>query len=74
MSPKARGRGLKMPVCVRETEKKKKKKTEKEREGGRRESVGLGRVGYDHSHCPRRAERECAFVCVGCPPSPKVDV
>ena len=64
MSPKARGRGLKMPVCVRETEKKKK----------RRESVGLGRVGYDHSHCPRRAERECAFVCVGCPPSPKVDV
>ena len=48
-----------MPVCERETEKK---KTEKEREGGRRESVGLGRVGYDHSHCPRRAERECAFV------------
>ena len=73
MNPKARGRGIEN-ACVCERERKKKKKREREREGGRRKSVGLGRVGYDHSHCPRRAERECASVCVGCPPSPKVDV
>lgn len=72
MSPKATERGVENAcACVRDREKKKRKR---EREGGRRESVGLGRVGYDHSHCPRRAERECAFVCIGCPPSPKVDV
>ena len=38
MSPRAGGRGLKMPVCVRETEKKKKKK---QRKRGREEE---GRV------------------------------
>ena len=42
MSPRAGGRGLKMPVCVRETEKKKKKKN-REREGGRKK--GECRVG-----------------------------